>query len=94
ITGGENVQPDEVEAVLRAHPAVVDAAVAGRPDPTWGEVVTAWVVAGPVSDDELGAWCRDRLAPAKVPRRWRRVASVPRSDGGKLRRRELTDDPQ
>lgn len=91
ITGGENVQPDEVEAVLRAHPAVVDAAVAGRPDPTWGEVVTAWVVAGEVSDDELGAWCRDRLAPAKVPRRWRRVASVPRSDGGKLRRRELTD---
>jgi O-succinylbenzoic acid--CoA ligase len=91
ITGGENVQPDEVEAVLRTHPAVVDAAVAGRPDPTWGEVVTAWVVAGPVSDGELQAWCRDRLAPAKVPRRWRRVASVPRSEGGKLRRRELDD---
>ncbi len=91
ISGGENVQPDEVEAVLRAHPAVADAAVAGRPDPTWGEVVTAWVVGGPVSDDELGAWCRDRLAPGKVPRRWRRVESVPRSEGGKLRRRELPD---
>ncbi len=91
ITGGENVQPDEVEAVLRTHPAVVDAAVAGRPDPTWGQVVTAWVVGGPVSDAELQAWCRDRLAPAKVPRRWRRVARVPRSEGGKLRRRELAD---
>ena len=91
ITGGENVQPDEVEAVLRAHPAVQDAAVAGRPDPTWGEVVTAWVVAGPVSDAELQAWCRERLAPPKVPRRWRRVATVPRSEGGKLRRGELGD---
>lgn len=91
ITGGENVQPDEVEAVLREHPAVVDAAVAGRPDPTWGQVVAAWVVAGEVGDEELKAWCRDRLAPAKVPRRWRRVASVPRSEGGKLRRRDLPD---
>ena len=89
ITGGENVQPDEVEAVLRAHPAVVDAAVAGRPDPTWGEVVTAWVVAGDVSDHELEVWCRDRLAPPKVPRRWYRVSALPRSEGGKLRRREL-----
>ena len=90
ISGGDNVQPDEVEAVLCAHPVVVDAAVAGLPDPTWGEVVTAWVVAGSVSDEELQAWCRDRLAPAKVPRRWRRVASLPRSEGGKLRRRDLT----
>ncbi|MBO0743967.1 MAG: AMP-binding protein [Candidatus Dormibacteraeota bacterium] len=93
VTGGENVQPEEVEAVLRAHPSVVDAAVAGRPDHTWGELVTAWVVAGRVSDDELEAWCRDHLAPAKVPRRWRRVASIPRTEGGKLRRRELPDEP-
>ncbi|MGH7911589.1 MAG: class I adenylate-forming enzyme family protein [Candidatus Dormibacteraceae bacterium] len=91
VTGGENVQPDEVEAVLRAHPAVRDAAVAGRPDLTWGEVVTAWVVGDGVTDEELGAWCRTRLAPAKLPRRWHRVASVPRSEGGKLRRRDLPD---
>ncbi len=45
ITGGENVRPEEVEAVLRAHPGVADAAVAGRPDDAWGEVVAAWVVA-------------------------------------------------
>lgn len=90
ITGGENVHPDEVEAVLRAHPEVVDAAVTGHPDPVWGEVVTAWVVADPrISDEELKEWCRVRLAPPKIPRRWHRVASLPRSEGGKLRRREL-----
>lgn len=92
ITGGENVQPDEVEAVLRAHPAVRDAAVTGRPDPTWGAVVTAWVVGVGVSDEELKEWCRGHLAPPKVPRRWHRVASLPRSEGGKLRRRELVDE--
>src|SRR5262249_20911495 len=52
ITGGENVHPDEVEAVLRAHPRVADAAVAGRPDELWGEVVAAWVVGGDTSEAE------------------------------------------
>jgi O-succinylbenzoic acid--CoA ligase len=91
VTGGENVQPDEVEAVLRAHPAVRDAAVAGRPDVTWGQVVTAWVVADHVDERELDRWCRERLPSPKVPRRWHRVGAVPRSEGGKLLRRELGD---
>ncbi|HLH68960.1 MAG TPA: class I adenylate-forming enzyme family protein [Candidatus Dormibacteraeota bacterium] len=90
ITGGENVHPEEVEAVLRAHPAVTDAAVAGRPDPLWGEVVTAWVVADGTAPAELEAWCRARLAPFKVPRAWRLVERLPRSEGGKLLRRALT----
>jgi o-succinylbenzoate---CoA ligase len=91
ITGGENVHPAEVEEVLRGHPGVRDAAVAGRPDPTWGEVVAAWVAADGVDAAELDAWCRKRLAPAKVPRRWTIVDSLPRTDGGKLRRRDLPD---
>jgi acyl-CoA synthetase (AMP-forming)/AMP-acid ligase II len=91
ITGGENVHPDEVEEVLRRHPRVRDAAVAGRRDPTWGEVVAAWVAADGVDAAELDAWCRERLAPAKVPRRWAMVDSLPRTDGGKLRRRDLPD---
>jgi O-succinylbenzoic acid--CoA ligase len=89
VTGGENVRPEEVEAVLRAHPGVGDAAVAGRPDPLWGQVVAAWVVAPGVAEADLDRWCRERLAPGRVPRRWSFVAALPRSEGGKLLRREL-----
>jgi acyl-CoA synthetase (AMP-forming)/AMP-acid ligase II len=89
ITGGENVHPEEVEAALRAHPAVSDAAVAGRRDDLWGEVVAAWVVAEGATAADLERWCRERLAAFKVPRRWSFVERVPRSEGGKLLRREL-----
>jgi O-succinylbenzoic acid--CoA ligase len=94
ITGGESVRPEEVEAVLRAHPRVADAAVAGRPDERWGQVVAAWVVtAGGAGDgtgaDDLDRWCRERLSAFKVPRRWTFVDRLPRSEGGKLLRREL-----
>ena len=90
ITGGENVQPDEVETVLRAHRAVGDAAVAGRPDPEWGEVVSAWVVGDESEQPALDRWCRERLPPHKVPRRWAFVPELPRTDGGKLVRRLLS----
>jgi malonyl-CoA/methylmalonyl-CoA synthetase len=94
ISGGFNVYPREVEEVLRAHPCVADAAVAGAPDPEWGERVCAFVVAGAgeVSDDELAAWCRDRLAPYKRPRRWSRIDEVPRNALGKVLRHELHAD--
>jgi O-succinylbenzoic acid--CoA ligase len=91
ITGGENVRPEEVEAVLLAHSGISDAAVAGRPDERWGEVVVAWVVAAGVTEAELDGWCRERLAPFKVPRRWRFVDRLPRGDSGKLARRLLPD---
>jgi o-succinylbenzoate---CoA ligase len=89
ITGGENVRPEDVEAVLLAHPAVSDAVVAGRPDEVWGEVVTAWVVASGTPVAELDRWCRERLPAFEVPRRWSFVDRLPRSEGGKLARREL-----
>jgi O-succinylbenzoic acid--CoA ligase len=88
ITGGENVAPAEVEAVLTAHPDVSDAAVVGRPDPEWGEAVVALVV-GDADPDALRAHCRERLAPFKVPKRFERVRELPRSPSGKLLRREL-----
>lgn len=90
ITGGESVRPEEVEAVLRAHPGVRDAAVAGRPDPLWGQVVGAWLI-GEASVEDLEGWCRARLPSFKVPRRWHRVSELPRNSGGKVARRSLPD---
>lgn len=88
ITGGENVAPAEVEAVLEQHPRVVEAAVVGRPDPEWGEAVVALVV-GDAGEEELRAFCRERLAAFKVPKRVEAVRSLPRTASGKLLRRGL-----
>jgi o-succinylbenzoate---CoA ligase len=90
VTGGENVAPLEVEQVLLAHPAVADAAVAGRPDPEWGEAITAFVVLrGPAVPEALRAWCRERLEPHKVPKRVEVVGALPRNPAGKLVRERL-----
>lgn len=92
VTGGENVAPAEVEAVLEAHPAVAEAAVHGRPDEEWGEAVVATVVLrdGMHADPgDLRAHVRARLAPFKVPKAIAFAASLPRTASGKLLRREL-----
>ena len=94
VSGGENVYPAEVEAVLVSHPAVADAGVTGRADARWGAVPVAAVVLHPdsaVGDDELRAFCRERLAGFKVPVAIVRVAELPRTGEGKLRRRALRD---
>jgi malonyl-CoA/methylmalonyl-CoA synthetase len=94
ITGGYNVYPREVEETLRAHPGVADAAVVGAPSAEWGESVVAFVVPGDAVDtgaleQELTAWCADRLAPYKRPRAWRFTDRVPRNALGKVLRHEL-----
>ena len=90
VTGGENVAPATVEAALAAHPGIADAAVVGVADPEWGEAVTAYVVEHrPVSDYELLAFCRERLAGYQVPKAVVRVARLPRNAAGKLQRDRL-----
>jgi O-succinylbenzoic acid--CoA ligase len=93
VTGGENVAPAEVEAVLEEHPQVTEAGVFGRPDPLWGEAVTARVVpSGELAPTagELHAHCSERLAGYKVPKTFELAKRLPRTASGKLLRRELT----
>ncbi len=93
--GGNKVFPEHVEEVLRLVPGVIDAAVAGAPDDRLGEVPVAYVVTGGVAlDDDLVArmiaTCREHLAPYKLPVAFHPVGALPRSEVGKLLRRELT----
>ncbi len=92
IVGGENVFPREVEAVLEQHPAVAESAVVGKPDASRGEVVVAFVIlqeGAEVADNELRAFCRERSAGYKVPRRIYLRSDFPRSPIGKVLKREL-----
>lgn len=89
ISGGENVYPAEVEAALLTTGLFREAAVIGVPDARWGESGVAYVVmaqASAVTDAELLALCRDRLAAYKLPREFRRVDELPRTASGKIRK--------
>jgi len=93
ITGGENVAPAEVEAVLERHPAVAEAAVHGRPDAEWGEAVVATVVLrGAATEEELREHAAAHLERFKVPKAVvLSEAPLPRTASGKLLRRALRD---
>jgi long-chain acyl-CoA synthetase len=92
IRGGFNVYPREIEEVLYAHPAVAEAAVFGTPDPTMGEeVVAAVALRGGASAEEaeLIAWCRERVAAYKYPRRVWVLETLPKGPTGKILKLEL-----
>lgn len=93
VSGGENVYPAEVEALLRQHPAVRDVAVVGLPDAEWGQTVAAVVVpiAPHVTLDasELSAFARQQLAGYKLPRRWLFADALPQTASGKIQRHAL-----
>lgn len=91
-SGAKTVQPLEVEAVLRQHPAVLDAAVLGLPDAEWGEIVAAGVVARPnaaISEAELLDYCRNQLAAHKRPKLIRLMDELPKSHYGKVQGAKL-----
>jgi fatty-acyl-CoA synthase len=97
-TGGENVYPAEVEAVLARHPAVQEACVFGVPDSYWGETIKAVVVlrrGHEATAQDIVGWCRERLSGYKRPRFLEFVAAerLPRSATGKLQRHELAKWP-
>jgi acyl-CoA synthetase (AMP-forming)/AMP-acid ligase II len=93
--GGNKVFPDEVEEVLLLSPEVTEAAVVGAPDERLGEVPVAFVVSTTDIDaDQLSALCRSHLTPYKVPVEFIRVEALPRSEIGKVLRRQLVADYQ
>jgi O-succinylbenzoic acid--CoA ligase len=93
ISGGENVWPDAVEAVLVDDPDVMDAAVVGRPDDEWGQRVVAVIVAADASNppplDRLRNTVKERIGPWAAPREIEFVPAIPRTALGKVRRRDL-----
>jgi long-chain acyl-CoA synthetase len=93
VVSGFNVYPNEIEDVLAGHPNVVESAVVGVPSEKSGEAVKAFVVTNSaVSDDELMAYCREHLAAYKVPRLFEHRDSLPKTNVGKVLRRELRPD--
>jgi long-chain acyl-CoA synthetase len=94
-TSGFQVWPREIEEVLAAHPAVMEVGVAGVPDAVKGEVAHAWVVLkrdATATEDELRAYCREKLAPYKVPTRVQFRTELPKTMVGKVLRRMLVAD--
>jgi long-chain acyl-CoA synthetase len=93
--GGMQVWPREIEEVIAAHPAVQEVGVRGFPDAAQGEVAVAFVVRRvgmAVTDQEIRQWCKERIAPYKVPVRVVFKDELPKSMVGKILRRFLSED--
>jgi len=96
ISGGVNIYPREIEDHLHTHPAILDAAVVGVPDPEWGETLRAFIVlreGQQLSEAQVIAYCREGLADFKRPRQVTFLSELPRNPIGKVLKRELRDHP-
>jgi long-chain acyl-CoA synthetase len=94
ISGGTNIYPREVEEALLRHPAVLEVSVVGEPDPEWGENVVAFVVARPgasLRPETLDAHVRGEIARFKRPKRYVFLDALPKSNYGKILKRELRE---
>jgi len=91
-SGGYNVYPREIEALLEAHPAVAMAAVVSVPDPVWQEVGVAYIVPrAPLTPEQIRAWCRERLANYKIPKRIVIDTALPLLPIGKIDKQQLQE---
>jgi fatty-acyl-CoA synthase len=94
IRGGENISPREIEEFLHTHPSVADVQVIGIPHECLGETVVAWVRLKPgatADEDEIRAYCRDKLAYFKVPQHVRFVDSYPTTLSGKVQKYKMRE---
>ncbi len=94
IRGGENIYPREVEEFLYGHPLIADVQVIGVPSEKYGEEVMAWVKlreGGTVTGEELGAWCRGKIATYKIPRHWKFVDAFPMTVTGKIQKFKMRE---
>jgi long-chain acyl-CoA synthetase len=94
VSGGENIYPAEVENVLMSHPAILDCAVIGIPDEKWGESPIAIVVRAPdstVTEAEIIAYSRERLAGFKCPTKVEWADMLPRNPSGKILKKDLRE---
>ncbi|UOF90237.1 o-succinylbenzoate--CoA ligase [Fodinisporobacter ferrooxydans] len=92
VSGGENIYPAELEAVLLSHPAILEAGVTGMEDPVWGKIPAAFVKIRPgqiIDEKELKTFCFGKLASYKIPKCFYSVVQLPRNASNKLLRREL-----
>ncbi|KIL43948.1 o-succinylbenzoate--CoA ligase [Jeotgalibacillus soli] len=92
ISGGENIYPAEIEAVLTKHPAILEAGVVGKDDPSWGQVPVAFIVLEKgfsFNSDDYNAFCKESMAGYKVPKVFYVIDKLPRNASNKLLRREL-----
>ncbi|AOV07153.1 class I adenylate-forming enzyme family protein [Sporosarcina ureilytica] len=97
ISGGENVYSVEVEQVLNSHPKILEAATIGFPDERWGEAVGAVLVlkeGKTIEEEELIAFCRERLAGYKIPRKFVYIDELPRNTSGKILKYQLRETYQ
>jgi long-chain acyl-CoA synthetase len=95
IKGGENIAPREIDEALLKHPAVLEAAAFGAPDPFYGQELEAGVVLKPgctVGEAELRAFCASELGRFKTPRAIQFLTALPKGPSGKVQRRRLLDD--
>src|SRR5687767_12886501 len=94
IRGGENIYPREIEEFLFTHPAIEQASVVGVPDPKYGEELCAWIKLKPgesLAEEDVRAFCRQKLAHYKVPRYVRFVDTFPQTVTGKIQKFKIRE---